>query len=119
MLLSGDNAAAGLLVRGADRDNYLVFVITSAGQYSAYAKVDGSLRQIGVSGSSPKIQASGTNTLAVQAAGTHFTFRVNGETLMEFDIPDAPPPGQFGFVVDGGATMNTEVAFAQYQVTLG
>lgn len=115
----GRDAPMGLIVRAADRDNYLLFVATNDGTFNIFARVNGSLRALLPEWqTSDAIRRDGPNTLTVQATGTRFAFSVNGRPISVLEIPDVWMTGGFGFVGGGGTGAGGEIAFTNYRVTV-
>lgn len=113
-----DDTIIGLVVRRADDQDALYFVVADDGAFNILMKVKGSMRSLS-SGwhTSSAIAAGATNDLLVQVVGSVYTFMVNGRMLSHVPITDNDAPASFGFLTGGGRQTGGEVIFMNYVVT--
>jgi hypothetical protein len=114
-----DDAMLGLVVRWTDKNNYLIFAVFNDGSYVVGVKYQGSIQQLTKPGSVASYKPNAPNKLTVSAAGTQFTFAVNGQVVTRIDIDGIWSGGAFGLLGGGGEGDAAEVGFRDFSVRVG
>ena len=113
--LTGDTVGGfGIALRRASEGSNYVFTIDAAGEWSFGKAASGTITDIDAPKADPAIHSglNATNTLEVDAKGTHFNLFVNGTKVGSLD-DSTYSSGQFGLI----GSDSTDVVFTNYKVT--
>ena len=108
----------GILMRMEDDQSFYAFSVSGDGYVRAAQYADGLWSLLGLdwTPSDAVNQGAATNRLEVIAVGTHFEFRVNAQTVLEVESPDAKG-GPIGLYAGAFSEGDVVVAFDDLNVT--